>query len=228
MTDSSPHASAKSGAPKPYDVLVVGGDVASLMAALDCARIGLRAVVLATPASAHRPTVFRHRDGVVASLLTELDIDFQIRDSPSAQGSIVGIPANPFAPDVRAALGWRGAWRVYVDRVTPLLTIGTEDNLGTLIRRRMGARALDALVNPVLAELYGRTADELRVAAIVPGLGQAMTRAGSLTTGVIELILADPRAAQTVVVEGGIDRIEVLIREKLAFFPADTINVTQV
>ena len=215
-------------APKPYDVLVVGGDAASLLAALDCARIGLRVVVLATPASAHRPTVFSNRDGIVASLLTELDITFTVRESSSAQGSIVGIPANPFAPEVRAALGWRGAWRVYLDRVTPLLTIGAETNLGTLVRRRMGPAVVTALVNPALAERYGRAADDVTVAAVVPGLNQAMTRAGSLTTGVIELILADPRVSQTLVVDGGIDRIEAVVREKLAFFAADIFDVTHV
>jgi len=214
--------------PPSYDVLVVGGDAASLVAALDCARIGLRVVVLATQESAHRPTVFSNREGVVASLLTELGVTFVVHESPIAQGSIVGIPANPFAPHVRAQVGWRGAWRVYRDRITPLLTIGTETNLGTLVRRRLGAAAATSLVDPALAELYGRRADELSVAAVVPGLNQAMTRAGSLTTGVIELMLSDPRLSQTLVVEGGIAHLEAVLREKLAFFAVDVVDVTDV
>ena len=224
MTD----APSESVQPQPYDVLVVGGDAASLVAALDCARIGLRVVVMAIEASAHRPTVFSNRDGVVASLLTELGVAFVVDESPIAQCSIDGIPATPFAPQVRALVGWRGAWRVYRDRITPLLTIGTETNLGALVRRRLGTAAVTALVDPSLRELYGRSADALSVAAVVPGLNQAMTRAGSLTTGVIELLLADPRLSQALKVEGGIAHIEAALREKLAFFAADVCDVADV
>lgn len=216
-----------------FDVLVVGSDVAALVAALDCARIGLRVVVFATPASAHRPSVFSHREGIVASLLTELEMAFTVRETGSAsaeasQGSILGIPANPFSVRVRDTIGWRGAWRVYLDRIMPLLTIGAEPNLGRLVRRRLGKTAVTGLVNPAVRELYGYGAEELAVAAVIPGLNQAMTRAGALTTGVIELIVADPRVAQTVEVAGGIQQIEDVLRERLAFFSARIIDVTDV
>ena len=224
MTD----AASEPAQPQAYDVLVVGGDAASLLAALDCARIGLRVVVLATEESVHRPSRFSNRESRVASLLTELDIACAVEESPLAQGSIVGIPANPFAPQVRAQVGWRGAWRIYRDRITPLLTIGTETNLGTLVRRRLGVAAVSALVDPALRELYGRDSAELSVAAVVPGLNQAMTRAGSLTTAILELLVADARASQTLLVDGGIAHVEAVLREKLAFFAADVVDVTDV
>jgi oxygen-dependent protoporphyrinogen oxidase len=216
-----------------YDVLVVGSDAAALVAALDCARIGLRVVVFATPADAHRPSVFSHRGGIVASLLTELEIAAAVRGSgdeavEAAQGTVMGIPANPFALTVRQALGWRGAWRLYLDRIMPLLTIGTETNLGALVRRRFGKAAVAALVDPVLRERYGRTADEVSIAAVIPGLNQAMTRAGSLTTGIIDLIVADPRVAQTVEVARGMQHIEDVLRERLEFFSARIVDVTDV
>ncbi|MBA8829417.1 hypothetical protein [Alpinimonas psychrophila] len=230
----------ESSSPTSYDVLVVGSDVAALMAALDCARIGLRVVLLATPPAEHRPAVFSHRAGIVASLLTELNIPFSIRErvtvkghesrstAGAATGSIVGIPANPFALNVREVLGWRGAWRVYLDRLIPLLTIGTETNLGHIVRRRLGKRAERLLVDPVLQALYGLSAEEIPVATVVPGLNQAMTRAGCLTTGIIDLIVADPRVAQVVEVAGGVGHIETVLRERLAFFSARIIDVADV
>lgn len=223
-----------------YDLLVVGSDAAALVAALDCARIGLRVVVLATPSAGHRPAVFSHRAGIVASLLTELDIPFSVRERVTAKGhessateaadtgSIMGIPANPFALNVRELLGWRGAWRVYLDRLIPLLTIGTETKLGHIVRRRLGKRAERLLVDPVLQLLYGLSAGEIPVATVVPGLNQAMTRAGSLTTGIIDLIVADPRFGQVVEVAGGVGTIEATLRERLAFFSARIIDVTDV
>ena len=185
-----------------YDVLVIGSDIAAMLAGIDCARIGLRvdAWVLEDPDA---PLEFTHRGGIVADALSELSVPFEILTPTAGDESVAGIPANPFSPTVRAALGWGGAWRVYRDRITPVLTIGSEPNLGQLVRRRLGERALSQLVNPFLQHRYGRDADELDVDQVAPGLSQAITRGGSLTTGVLELISADAREAQTVRLTGG-------------------------
>jgi hypothetical protein len=185
-----------------YDVLVIGSDIAALLAGIDCARIGLRVDtwVLDNPDA---PTEFTHRGGIVADALTELKVPFEVLTPEAGNESVAGIPANPFSTMVRATLGWGGAWRVYRDRITPVLTIGNETNLGQLVRRRLGERALWALVNPFLQKRYGLEADELNVHQFAPGLSQAITRGGSLTTGVLELISADSREAQTVRLAGG-------------------------
>ena len=39
--------------------------------------------------------------------------------APLPEGGVLGIPENPFAADVRRVIGWRGAWRAYVDRLRP-------------------------------------------------------------------------------------------------------------
>jgi len=184
------------------DVLVIGSDIAALLAGIDCARIGLRveAWVLAQPDAA---ITFTHRGGIVADALNELSVPFEVLSPVPGDESVAGIPANPFGPSVRAALGWGGAWRVYRDRITPVLTIGAEPNLGQLVRRRLGERALTELVNPFLRRRYNREADDLEVDQVAPGLSQAITRGGSLTTGVLELISADLREAQSVRLTGG-------------------------
>lgn len=107
--------------------------------------------------------------------------------TPLPKGGILGIPANPFADDVRRVIGWRGAWRAYLDRLRPNLRIGHADSLGQLVRSRMGARVLDRLVAPVTSGVYSASADDIDPAIAAPGLNTALTRAGSLSGAVLEL-----------------------------------------
>ncbi|RLP71288.1 protoporphyrinogen oxidase [Mycetocola reblochoni] len=106
---------------------------------------------------------------------------------PIPAGGILGIPANPFAEDVRRAIGWSGAWRAYLDRVMPVLAIGKVHNLGALVSRRMGARVRDRLVAPVTGGVYSAAPEDLDVVVAAPGLNSALTRNGSLSGAVAEL-----------------------------------------
>lgn len=208
------------------DVLVIGSDLAVFAAALDCARIGLKVDLWIPKEDENQgPAHFSHRGGVVAELLDQLGVNYEILIPARGEEEICGIPGNPFSQQVRKALGWGGAWRVYLDRIKPVLTIGTEPNLGKLVRTRMGDAAVEKLVNPVVLERYGLPADELNVDAVAQGLSQAMTRGGSLSNGVLELLAEDPRAVQRVVVPGGVEAITVAAIAKLEYFAA---NVTRV
>jgi len=209
-------------------VVVVGGGIAGLVAALECAKVGLRVSVLeASPvfggvlrsAEVGGMTLdvgaesFATRGGVVRGLLAELGLDDDIvapnpagawvaglpggAAAPLPKGGVLGIPANPFAPDVRRVIGWAGVWRAYVDRVRPPLTIGHEHSLGRLVRSRMGARVLDRLVAPVTSGVYSARPDDIDVDLAAPGLNAALTRTGSLQGAVVELHArrSAPRAA---------------------------------
>lgn len=209
------------------DVLAIGSDLAVFAAALDCARIGLKVDVWIPKADENQgPANFSHRGGVVAELLDQLGVSYDIVIPAPGEEEICGIPGNPFSLRVRKALGWGGAWRVYLDRIKPVLTIGTEPNLGKLVRTRMGDAALEKLVNPVVLERYGLPADELNVDAVAQGLSQAMTRGGSLSNGVLELLAEDPRVAQRVVVPGGTEAITAAATSKLEYFAATVTRVT--
>ncbi|MBF0816716.1 protoporphyrinogen oxidase [Microbacterium paludicola] len=110
--------------------------------------------------------------------------------APLPKGGILGIPANPFAEDVRRVIGWAGAWRAYLDRLRPPLTIGHERSLGRLVRSRLGSAVLDRLVAPVTSGVYSARPDDIDPDIAAPGLNAALTRAGSLTGAVAELTAA--------------------------------------
>lgn len=171
------------------------------------------------------------RGGHVAALVHDLGLDDQIVKPnpqgawlrlpdaaggeltiPMPKGGVLGIPSNPFADDVRLALGWGGAWRAYLDRVMPVLAIGRVHNLGRLVERRMGRKLLERLVWPVAGGVYSASPYDLEVDLAAPGLNKALTRAGSLS-GAIALLRGDAKPGSAVSgLRGGMYRlVEALI-----------------
>jgi oxygen-dependent protoporphyrinogen oxidase len=199
-------------------VVVVGGGVSGLVAARECAKVGLRVTVIEASdafggvlrsAEVGGMTLdvgaesYATRGGVVRELLAELGLgDAVVSPNPAGawvagvpgvgaaplpKGGVLGIPDNPFAPDVRRVIGWSGAWRAYLDRVRPPLTLGHAHSLGKLVRSRLGARVLERLVAPVTSGVYSARPDDIDVDLAAPGLNAALTRTGSLTGAVAEL-----------------------------------------
>ncbi|GAA5146412.1 protoporphyrinogen oxidase [Microbacterium pseudoresistens] len=154
---------------------------------------------------------FATRGGHVRALIDDLGLADRVVDAapggawlagipavdaaPLPVGGILGIPANPFADDVRRIIGWAGAWRAYLDRLRPPLTVGHERSLGALVRSRMGRRVLDRLVAPVTTGVHSSHPDDIDTDAAAPGLNAALTRTGSLSGAVADLLAE--RAAQT-------------------------------
>lgn len=214
-------------ATKRCDVLVVGSDVAALAAAVDCARIGL-SVIVWIPQKAtfsNKPALFTHRAGIVAGFLDMWNVPYRILKPDQGEQSICGIPGNPFSKKVVKTLGWAGAWRVYLDRIKPILTIGNEQNLAILVTSRMGSTAVNKLVNPATKKLYGTTADKLLIDDVAPGLAQAMTRGGSLSGGVLEQFVSDERVCELVVVDEGHEAIANALLAQLVYFAATVTRV---
>ena len=230
-------------------IVVVGGGVAGLVAALECAKVGMQVTLLEASdrlggvvrsAEVDGVTVdvgaesFATRGGTVAALVSELGLDGAVvapaaagawvaglpggGAAPLPAGGILGIPANPFSDDVRRVIGWRGAWRAYVDRLRPPLTIGHERSLGALVRRRMGHAVLDRLVAPVTTGVYSARPDDIDVDLAAPGLNNALTRTGSLAGAVAQLRGAGSRAPGQAVqgLDGGMTRLVAALAERLA------------
>lgn len=176
------------------------------------------------------------RDAALGALLSELGLD-DLREAaaphplwltgipgtgaaPMPDAEVLGVPANPWAADVRRVIGWAGAWRAYLDRLRPPLTVGHERSLGRLVRTRMGARVAERLVAPAARGIYGAAAEEVDVDVAAPGLNAALTRTGSLAGAVAENLPADA-APHRITLRGGLSVLVDALAERLDVLGGD-------
>lgn len=220
-------------------VVVVGGGLAGLVAALQCAKVGFHVTVLEARDVIGGGVARAELDGLVLDvgadsfspglepLIDELGLRERVEHAlpgsrwvagaraagPLPGDAILGIPANPWAPEVRRLIGWSGAWRAYLDRLRPPLTIGHERRLGALVRTRMGARVVDRLVAPVSIGVFGVEPDRVDVDVAAPGLNRALTRVGSLAGAVAHELPERPAPSQTLM--GGMGVLIETLRTRL-------------
>lgn len=214
-----------------FDAVVVGGGVAGLTAALDLGRAGRR-VLLLERSPAVGGVVARHRVGgidldagaesfavarpSVAGLLADLGMTDRIvtpaplaawvrheaGTAPLPRGALLGIPAAPWAADVRRVLGTPGSLRASVDRLLPPRVTG--GTIGELARRRMGRRVLHRLVEPVVGGIHAADPSILELDTVAPGLRAALGTGGSLSAAVRTLRGAGPAPGSAVAgIDGG-------------------------
>ncbi|WP_040167160.1 protoporphyrinogen/coproporphyrinogen oxidase [Microbacterium gorillae] len=240
MSDVSDLVSAARLAP----VVVIGGGIAGLVTAYECAKIGMPVTVLESRADlggairtitvegarAEAGAVAFAPDGAVAELLTALRADEpdlaletvagtragRLTTSPRGlvplPDGVLGIPGSPFLAEVVSLIGWSGAWRAYLDRLRPPLTIGHERALGPLVRRRMGPKVVDRLVAPVTRGEIGLDPDAVDVELAAPRLNAALTRQGSLSGAVSEILEADAEPERVTLQDGMSTLIAALAR----------------
>jgi len=140
---------------------------------------------------------------------------------PLPAAGVLGIPGSPLADDVRRVIGARASWRAWCDRFLPELTIGREQNLGRLVRRRMGAAVLEKLVAPVVGNVYAVDPDEADVDSLAPGLGNALAQHGSLSAAVLALRSAAPAGSAVVGIPGGMHTLVGALQRDLQRFGVD-------
>ncbi len=136
---------------------------------------------------------------------------------PLPATGILGIPGDPWAEEVRSAVGRAGALRAAADLITPVskkITEGTM-SLGALVRSRMGSAVLENLVTPVVSGVHSADPDTLDVDAIAPGLRAAVLKHGSLARAVAAMRAAAPAGSAVASVVGGMNRLTAALLEDL-------------
>lgn len=238
-------------------IVVIGGGIAGLVAAYECAKLGaavtlvearerlggtiedveVDGVVVATGASC-----FATGGGAVRGMIKELGLEGQVvppatdttaiadasGTAPAPADSLWGIPANPWANDVRRFIGWSGTWRAWLDRLRPPLTIGAERGLARLVEGRMGRRVLDGLVAPLTVGGYGIAPDRIDVEAAVPGISAALTRTGSLSGAVAEQLTPTPDSPRVQTLRAGMSALVRSLAQRLAELDARVCTCAQV
>ncbi len=239
-------------------VVVVGGGIAGLVAAHECAKVGL-AVTLVEAAGRLGGTIgdaevdgmpvgtgatcWATAGGGVARLVDELGLTDAVVEpaenavwvsglptgaAPMPRETVRGIPANPWADDVRAIIGWSGAWRAYVDRLRPPMTIGVERSLARLVGSRMGDAVLERMVAPLTVGGYGIRPEEVDVDVAAPGLNGALTRTGSLGGAVAEELVDRSGAPGIQSLAGGLPRLVDALAARLSELDVDVRTDTEV
>lgn len=213
------------------DVAIVGGGIGGLTAAWELARAGRRVTVL--EGSQHwggllrpldiggvivdgGPEAFAVRRPEIAELCAELGLATEVPVHGSwlltpqrgafrsPERAMLGIPADPVAEDVVAAIGGEAARRAAQDaELGPEVGAGEAD-LAALVTVRMGSGLLDNLVRPLVSAIHGADPARLPVDAVMPGLREALRRTGSLATAVAALLPDGPPVAA---VTGGMYRL---------------------
>ncbi|WP_024357052.1 hypothetical protein [Leucobacter chironomi] len=147
---------------------------------------------------------------------------------PQPVPASLGIPAVPISSQAVAVLGGRAAARAYLDRVKPVLTIGKAHSLGDLVRNRLGETVVERLVDPFVRERFGVAPDDVEVAVAVPGLNEALTRAGSLSGAVLANSDRDVARETAVIPEAGWGAAFAGLHQRLELYGAKRADATVV
>lgn len=136
---------------------------------------------------------------------------------PLPVAGLLGVPVDPWAADVRRAVGLLGSARAWLDRLLPAgvgAPVGPT-TVADLVRARMGRRVLDRLVDPVVSGVHSCPAEDLDVDTAMPGVRQGLAETGSLAGAVARMRERSPAGSAVAGVRGGLHRVPAALAMEL-------------
>lgn len=194
------------------DVVVIGGGIAGMSVALECAHIGLnvelweaserlggsiRSVEWGSERHIEIGAVTFSHDGPVAnrarewniplteSIPTPTELITSIGRTTLPQGFASGAISSP----LDGAFHGIGvsSFRLYADRVMPILKLGKEQSWARLIEQRFGSKYFAHVAQPFSRAAWGVDMETVEADRAVPGVNAALTRQGSLSGAISSL-----------------------------------------
>lgn len=139
---------------------------------------GAEAVLARVPEAVRLVDHLGLADRLVAPATTQAFVVLPDGRHPLPAGTVLGVPAS--ADGLDGILSPAGAARVRAEAGLPRLALGGDVAVGALLRERLGDEVVDRLVEPLLGGVYAGRADELSLAATMPGLAAQLPAAGSV------------------------------------------------
>ncbi|WP_222266221.1 protoporphyrinogen oxidase [Modestobacter marinus] len=117
-------------------------------------------------------------DQLVAPRTTQAAVVLPEGSFPLPAGTVQGVPTSAIGLD--GVLTPAGVARVAAEADLPPLRLDGDVAVGRLLRERLGDEVVDRLVEPLLGGVYAGRADELSLAATMPGLFAQLRRSSSV------------------------------------------------
>jgi oxygen-dependent protoporphyrinogen oxidase len=209
---------------------VIGGGIAGLSAALRLAEAGTRVTLIegsgrlggklftvnGREAGAENFLMRDPAGGPSAAALMAQELDLQIVHpsgvpaalyvdgtcKPLPGGTILGIPG----PQTDLA-GVATVVNADVDTGKPVLAQGTDVAVGELVRERLGDEVVRKLVDPLLGGVYAGRADQLSLAATMPGVHKLLQSSHTLGDAVARAMRPSDGSPVFGTVVGGLSRL---------------------
>lgn len=169
---------------------------------------------------------FATRTDAVAQLVADAGLDLELvapraagaflavageraaRRAPLPRRTVLGIPADPTAPDVVALIGAEAAARAAQESTLPPYDAAVpEPSLFALVEDRCGRVVAERLVDTLCRSVYSRPATEVRLSALQPALWRALLADGSLIRAAAALAQTTRAGAAVGGIAGGMWRL---------------------
>ncbi len=188
------------------DVVIIGGGISGLSAAFFLKKHGIPFLLLEK--SDHvggvmnsfeeegylleeGPTTFMGMMSPIQEMIKTLHLESRLMTPEKSskkryiykEGSLHGVPLNPFHLFSSSLLSLRGKLRLLQEPLIPRRKDTGDETVAQFFRRRIGDEATESLVDPFVSGIYGGDMRELSVQAIFPHLAEWERKFGSLMKG---------------------------------------------